>query len=104
MEITGSSVQRKAGHAHQLVDEAARSANDKAAPVIDRAAQAAHQAVDKVAGVAGPAVEWANQSADQIRQQQVALLGSTRGYIRERPLVVLAAAIAAGFLIGRVTR
>jgi ElaB/YqjD/DUF883 family membrane-anchored ribosome-binding protein len=104
MELTGSSVERKANQAHQVVDDVARKASDRAAPAIDRVAQAAHQTVDKVAGAAAPAAEWVMQSADQLKQQQDALLDSCRGYVRERPLVVLGVALAAGYLFGRLTR
>ena len=104
MEITGSPVERKANQAHQVVDDVARKAADNAAPAIDRVAQAAHQTVDKVAGAAAPAAEWMKQNADQLKQQQDALVESCRGYIRERPLAVLAMALAAGYLFGRLPR
>jgi len=104
MELTGSPVERKANQAHQVVDDVAKKAADKVAPTIDRVAQAAHQTVDKVAGAAAPAAEWVTQNADQLKQQQDALIESCRGYVRERPLVVLGAALAAGYLFGRLTR
>jgi ElaB/YqjD/DUF883 family membrane-anchored ribosome-binding protein len=104
MELTESAVDRKANQAHQAVDQVARQAADKAAPAIDRVAQAAHQTVDKVAGAAAPAAEWVKQNADQLKQQQDALVESCRGYVRERPLVVLGAALVAGYLFGRLTR
>lgn len=104
MELTGPAVERKASQAHQAVDQVARQAADRAAPAIDRVAQAAHQTVDKVAGAAAPAAEWVKQGADQLRQQQDALLESCSGYVRERPLVALGAALVAGYLFGRLTR
>jgi ElaB/YqjD/DUF883 family membrane-anchored ribosome-binding protein len=104
MELTESQVDRKAAKAHQVVDDVARKAADGAAPAIDRVAQAAHETVDTVAEAAAPAAEWVRQSADQIRQQQDALLDSCRTYVRERPLVVLGVALAAGYLAGRLTR
>ncbi len=106
MELTaaGSTVDRKANQAHQMVDDVARNAADKAAPAIDRVAQAAHSTVDKVAAAAGPAADWAAQSVDQLKQQQDALLESCRVYVRERPLVVLGIALTAGYLFGRLAR
>jgi ElaB/YqjD/DUF883 family membrane-anchored ribosome-binding protein len=104
MELTGSSVERKANEAHEVVDDFARKAADNAAPAIDRVAQAAHQTVDKVAGAAAPAAEWVMQNADQLKQQQDAFVESCRGYVRERPLVVLGVALAAGYLCGRLMR
>lgn len=106
MELTGtgSAVDRKTNQAHQIVDDVARQAADKAAPAIDRVAQAAHKTVDKVAGAAAPAAAWVQQSADQLKQQQDVLLESCRGYVRERPLVTLGVVLAAGYLVGRLTR
>jgi ElaB/YqjD/DUF883 family membrane-anchored ribosome-binding protein len=104
MELTESQVDRKAARAHQVVDDVARKATVGAAPTIDRVAQAAHQTVDKVAEAAAPAADWVRQSADQLRQQQDALLDSCRTYVRDRPLVVLGVALAAGYLAGRLTR
>jgi ElaB/YqjD/DUF883 family membrane-anchored ribosome-binding protein len=104
MENTGSIVERKAYQAHQAVDEVAQRASAKAGPAIDRAAQAAHQTVDRVAGAAAPAAEWVAQSADQLRRQQDEFAVACRGYVRERPLIAIAAALTAGFLIGRLAR
>jgi ElaB/YqjD/DUF883 family membrane-anchored ribosome-binding protein len=104
MELTSSTLDRKTNQAHQVVDDVARQAADKVTPAIDRVAQAAHDTVDKVAGAAAPAAEWMKQNADQLKQQQDALMESCRGYVRERPLVVLGVAVAAGYLFGRLTR
>lgn len=104
MENTGSIVERKANQAHQAVDEVAQKAAANVRPVIDRAAQAAHQTVDKVAGAAAPAAEWVVQSADQLRRRQDELVVAGRGYVRERPLVAVATALAVGFFIGRISR
>ena len=104
MELTASTVDRKANQAHQVVDDVARQAADKAAPAIDRVAQAAHETVDTVAGAAAPAAEWVGQSANQLKQQQDLLLDSCRGYVRERPIVVLGVVLAVGYLLGRLTR
>lgn len=106
MELTGnaSPIERKTSQAHQMVDDVAKTAADKVAPAIDRAAQAAHSTVDKVAAAAAPAVDWAAQSVDQLKQQQDALLESCRLYVRQRPLVVLGIALTAGYLFGRLGR
>src|SRR6202171_2379956 len=104
MELSSSSVERKANQAHLAVDSAAAKATEKAAPVIDRAAQAAHQTVDKVAQAAAPAADWINQNAEQLKQQQEALLEGCRSYVRDRPLVAVGVALAAGYLVGRLAR
>ena len=104
MENTGSIVGRKAQQAHQAVDEVAQRGSAKAGPAIDRAAQAAHRTVDKVAGVATPTAEWIAQSADKLRRQQDEFAAACRGYVRERPLIAIATALTAGYLIGRLAR
>jgi ElaB/YqjD/DUF883 family membrane-anchored ribosome-binding protein len=104
MEVTSSTVERKAGQAHDAVDAAAAKASEKVAPAIDRVARAAHETVDKVAQAAGPAADWLNQNAEQLKLQQQQLVEGCRSYIRERPLVTIGVALAAGYLAGRLMR
>ncbi len=106
MELTGNNnaLERTASQAHQTVDDLARRATDKAGPAIDRVARAAHQTVDKVAQAAQPAAEWIGGSAERLKQTQDQVLASCRDYVRERPLVTLGVALAAGYLIGRIAR
>lgn len=104
MELTSNTVDRKATQAHQAVDDAASKVAEKAGPTIDRIAQAAHQTVDKVAQAAAPAADWVSASADQLKAQQQQIVDGARGYVRERPLVALGVAVAAGYLVGRLAR
>jgi len=104
MDVTSNNIDRGANEAHQAVDAAADKAARKAGPVIDRVAQAAHQTVDRVADAAGPAADWVSQSADQFKQQQDQLLENARSYVRERPLMTIGMAVAAGYLVGRLGR
>ena len=104
MDLSSNSIERKTNQAHLAVDSAAAKATENAAPAIDRAAQAAHQTIDKVAQAAAPAADWVNQNAEQLKQQQEALLEGCRSYVRDRPLVAVGVAIAAGYLIGRLAR
>lgn len=111
MELTSSTVERKASQAHQAVDAAhqavdaaAAKALNTTAPVIDRVAQAAHQTVDRVAQAAVPTADWITHSAQQLKQQQEELVTTSRSYIRERPLVAVGLALAFGYLVGRIWR
>jgi ElaB/YqjD/DUF883 family membrane-anchored ribosome-binding protein len=104
MELTGNTVERKATQAHEVVDSAATKAAENAGPTIDRLAQAAHQTVDKVAQAAAPAADWMSESADQLKAQQEQLIEGCREYVRERPLVAIGIAAAAGYLAGRLAR
>jgi len=58
----------------------------------------------KVAQAAQPAAEWIGDSAVRVRQTQDQMVTSARDYIRERPLITLGVALAAGYLIGRIGR
>jgi ElaB/YqjD/DUF883 family membrane-anchored ribosome-binding protein len=104
MELTSNTVERKAYQVHQGVDAAAAKANENLAPAIERVAQAAHQTVDKIAQAAVPAADWISQSTDQLRQQQEQIIEGCRGYVRDRPLVAVGVALAAGDLIARLAR
>jgi ElaB/YqjD/DUF883 family membrane-anchored ribosome-binding protein len=104
MELTSSTVERTAAQAHDAVDAVAAKASEKAAPAIDRVARAAHETVDKVAQAAAPAADWLNQSAAQLQRQQEQLVDGSRSYIRERPLMAIGIALAAGYLAGRLIR
>lgn len=106
MELSGNSnaIERTASQAHQAVDDIARKATDTAGPAIDRVARAAHQTVDKVAQAAHPAAEWIGDSAQRVKETQDRVIESSRDYIRERPLMTLGIAVAAGYLLGRLGR
>ena len=89
-----------ADRAHQAVDKAA----EKAQPVLERASSAAHHTIDKVADVAVPAAQWATESGKQIAAKSGELTEVCSGYVRARPFVSIAGAVAIGYFIGRITR
>ena len=81
---------------------------------LERLVQGAHQAVDSLAAKAGPAVERLKSSmgtasesmherADQLNAMQEEWIESARATVREHPLASLAAAVAVGMLISRLT-
>ena len=86
--------------AHQAVDRVA----DKAAPAVDRAASAVHRTIDKAAEVAAPAAEWVNESGRQLADRSTEFADTASGYIRARPLVAVAGALAIGYLAGKLLR
>ncbi len=101
METSRHTVERRAKGAHDAVDAASARAREIAAPAIDRVAHAAHQTVDGVAHVADGAAGWVGQSAEQWRVRQEQALEACRTSVRERPMVAIGIALAAGFIIGR---
>lgn len=98
--LTGNAVGNAADRAHQTVDRAA----DRAAPVLERAASAAHRGIDKAADVAAPAAEWVNESRKELAARSNELADAASGYIRARPLVAVAGALAIGYFAGKLLR
>src|SRR5258707_15543489 len=93
-------ISNMADRAHQAIDKAA----ERAAPALERASTAAHRTVDKVADVAVPAADWATESSRQIANKSTQLTEAASSYVRARPLVSIAGAIAIGYFVGRITR
>jgi ElaB/YqjD/DUF883 family membrane-anchored ribosome-binding protein len=82
---------------------------------VDRLAMGAHQAVDQAAASARPALEKLQESgsaartvlaekADAAAALSEDALDAVRGYVRDRPLTVLAGAIALGVVLAGVLR
>lgn len=93
--------------AHAAVDSIAGFADEaarKAKPAIDGVAAMAHKTVDKVAGAAAPTAEWLAEQAESLRTTQKKLMDDTCSYISTNPLTSVAIALAAGYLISRITR
>jgi len=89
-----------ADRAQQALDRAA----EKAAPTLDRVRDRAHSTVDKVADTAATGVDWAAQSGRQLARKGGEYGDMASDYVRERPLVAIAGALALGYLIGRLMR
>ena len=81
-----------------------QGARESAAGTIDRATDTAQQTVDRVADVASSAVEQWDARSEQIMQMKDRAMESTRGYVRENPLIALGIALALGILLARITR
>ena len=86
--------------AHQTVDRVA----DKATPALKRARTGVHNTIDKVADGAACGVDWAAENTKLIAQKSTELSEVASGYVRERPLVAVAGALALGYLVGRLMR
>jgi ElaB/YqjD/DUF883 family membrane-anchored ribosome-binding protein len=81
-------------------DEAAR----KAKPAIEQVAAMAHQVVDKAAGAATPTADWLAAQGESLNATQKKLVAGTCNYVSANPFKALGIALAAGFLISRITR
>ena len=92
-----TTVPNMAERAHQVIDRAA----DKATPALDRVRTGAHNTVDKVADSAATGVGWAAENSKVIARRGGELTEVACGYVRDRPFVAVAGALALGFLVGR---
>jgi ElaB/YqjD/DUF883 family membrane-anchored ribosome-binding protein len=117
--VTGSNaISNAAGRAHQMVDNVADKATpavqsatfkahdtiDKVAPAVQAATIKAHDTIDKVASASSAAADWATANGTQLADKSSALAEACTGYVRERPLVSVAGALAIGYFVGRVMR
>ena len=76
---------------------------DPARHAIDSMSSTAHEAVDKLATSAG---QTASRFADQTRRLTEApakALESSKSWVQEKPLEAVGAALALGFILGRLT-
>ena len=64
----------------------------------------AHGAVDQVADAAAPAAQWLEEQSEALTASGEKLLDGTCKYVAAHPLQSLGMALAAGYLISRLTR
>jgi ElaB/YqjD/DUF883 family membrane-anchored ribosome-binding protein len=103
----GDALNKASSGAHAAVNslaEAADGAARKAKPVIDQVAARAHDVVDKAAATAAPAADWLGEKGDSLNAAQKKLIDDTAAYISANPLMSVAVAMLAGFVISRVIR
>ena len=87
-----------ADQAHRAVDRA----KEKAAPMLERAASAAHKTIDTVAEKSAPAARWASESSRQLATRSTEFADVCSDQVRARPFVSVAAALAVGYLVGKL--
>lgn len=100
---TGNPIQRgvdSAGAAlHSTIDKVAEPARH----TVDRVSGAAHETVDKLASNASQAAEQFSDQARWVSEAPGRALDCSKSWIQERPLEAVGAALALGFIIGRLT-
>jgi ElaB/YqjD/DUF883 family membrane-anchored ribosome-binding protein len=72
--------------------------------ILNKATARAHGAVDQVADAAAPAAQWLEEQGETLTNSGEKLVDSTCKYIAAHPLQSLGLALAAGYLISRITR
>jgi len=72
--------------------------------VLNKATARVHGAVDQVTDAAAPAAQWLEEQSETRGTTGERLLDSTCKYVAAHPLQSLGLALAAGYLISRLTR
>ena len=72
--------------------------------MLNKATARAHGAVDQVADAAAPAAQWLEEHGESLTTGGDKLVDSTCKYVAAHPLRSLGMALAAGYLISRLTR
>ena len=90
-------VSTAAERAHRAVDRA----REKAAPMLQRAAGAAHRTIDRVTAATAPATRWISDNGRQLGNKSTQVADACSDRVRARPFVSVAAALAAGYFVGK---
>jgi ElaB/YqjD/DUF883 family membrane-anchored ribosome-binding protein len=98
------SVSNMAERAHQTLDRVADKVADKAAPALERARAGVHSTIDKVADTAVTGAEWATENGKALATRSSEFTDTCAEYVRARPIVAVAGALALGYLVGRIAR
>ncbi|MEO7954564.1 MAG: hypothetical protein ABIR35_10810 [Polaromonas sp.] len=100
---TDNAVQRgvdSAGAAlHSTIDKLA----DPARNTVDRASSAAHESVNKLASDASHVADRFSDQARWVSEAPGRAVDCSKSWIQERPLEAVGAALALGFIVGRLT-
>jgi ElaB/YqjD/DUF883 family membrane-anchored ribosome-binding protein len=101
----GSAWQEDAASASQRTGgNGAGALSESAAATVDKVAGGAHQAVDRIAAAANTAASQFGVKGEELMAAKDRLLESAREYVREKPVTALAIALAAGFILSRLSR
>lgn len=77
---------------------------DAARPAADRLANAAQQAIDKAVVVATEASDKLSATSEQIQDLRQRAMEAARTQVRNKPMVAVGIALAAGFVLSRALR
>jgi ElaB/YqjD/DUF883 family membrane-anchored ribosome-binding protein len=77
---------------------------DQAASTINRATERVHDTVDRVADAATSSLQQLAVNSEEWLAMKDRAMETTRGYVRENPLMALGIALAVDILLARITR
>jgi ElaB/YqjD/DUF883 family membrane-anchored ribosome-binding protein len=70
---------------------------------LDRMSETAHSAVDRAAQTAEQIAQRLGEKSDELLAMKEDYIQSTREYVRENPFAALGIALAAGYLLAKIT-
>jgi len=85
---------------HSTIDKV----TDPTLSSVNRLASVAHQTVDKLANSAAHVAEKFADDARRVKQAPAQAMDYSKSWVQDRPLEAVGAALAIGFLIGRLSR
>ena len=101
-EVTGS-IQRQVETAGAALHNGIDKVADPARGVVDRLSSTAHQTVDKLASTANTTVDLIVDKTRRFTDVPAHALDTSKSWVQSRPLEAVAAALAIGFVLGRLT-
>jgi ElaB/YqjD/DUF883 family membrane-anchored ribosome-binding protein len=84
---------------HSTIDKVANPARN----AVDGMSSAAHETVDKLASSANHTAERFSEQTRRISEAPVRAVEASRSWIQDRPFEAMGAALAFGFIVGRLT-
>jgi len=100
---SGSALQRGVDSAGAALHNTIDKVVDPARNTVDRVSTAAHETVDKLANNATHAAERFSDQTRRVTEAPARALGYSKSWVQERPLEAVGAALAIGFILGRLT-
>jgi ElaB/YqjD/DUF883 family membrane-anchored ribosome-binding protein len=80
-----------------------RDVSQRAQAGIDRLRTSAHETVERAAALASSAADRVSARSGDVLAAKDEWMNTTRGYVRDHPVAALGIALAAGYLLSRLT-
>ncbi|CAM3595808.1 glycine zipper domain-containing protein [Polaromonas hydrogenivorans] len=97
--VVQRSVESAGSALHSTIDKVA----DPARNTVNRASTAAHETVDKLACGAAHVADRFSEQAAWVAEAPSRAIDCSKSWVQEKPLEAVGAALALGFIIGRLT-
>jgi ElaB/YqjD/DUF883 family membrane-anchored ribosome-binding protein len=95
----GGSGESAGASLHTAIDKAARPLHS----TVDRVSTAAHETVDKLASSASQVADRFSDQTRRVTEAPSRAVDFSKSWVQERPLEAVGAALALGFILGRLT-